>query len=98
MPGTRRQKYEALLRQKNNLNWFERHVQRQDIKYDELLHFTKYGRKKAYTADGRGTTPTTPTFLEGDSEWQGELTLAERQDLKDKSVKTKAFDKMSSNL
>lgn len=91
MPGTRRQKYEALLRQKKNLNWFERHVQRQDIKYDELLHFTKYGRKKAYTADGRGTTPTTPTFLEGDSEWQGELTLAERQDLKDKSVKNK-FD------
>lgn len=86
MPGTRRQKYEALLRQKKNLNWFQRHVQRQDIKYDELLYFTKYGRKKSYTFanDGRGTTQTTPTFLEGDAEWQG--TLADIQDKKDKSV------------
>ena len=87
-PGTRMEKYQQLLREKNKLNWFERNIQGKGAKYDELLYFTKYGRTKSYTFgnDGRGTTPTTPTFLEGDAEWQGELTLAQQQDIKDKSV------------
>ena len=85
-PGTRMEKYQQLLREKNKLNWFERNIQGKGAKYDELLYFTKYGRTKSYTFanDGRGTTPTTPTFLEGDAEWQG--TLADIQDSKDKSV------------
>ena len=90
-PGTRMEKYQQLLREKNKLNWFERNIQGKGAKYDELLYFTKYGRTKSYTFanDGRGTTPTTPTFLEGDAEWQGELTLAQQQDLKSKTQEKK---------
>jgi len=90
--GTRTEKLNRLLKEKQGLSWWDWVTGRaQEI--DEQINFVQTGRTKAYTFNGKGTTPTTPTFSENDPNWQGTIgtgSIAQKQESEE--FKKRYFD------